>query len=107
MLVDPQWLEEHLHDPNLRVIEVDVNAKSYDAGHIDGAVLWNIYADLKDEHYQPIDASAFERLVRDSGIDADSTVVFYGYAPAMGLWLMTLFGHRDVRLLELLARRLE
>jgi len=100
MLVDPQWLEAHLHDPNVRVIELDVNAKSYDAGHIDGAVLWNIYTDLKDEQYQPIEASAFERLVRDSGIEADSTVVFYGYAPAMGLWLMTLFGHRDVRLLN-------
>ena len=100
MLVDPQWLEAHLNDPNVRVIEVDVNAKSYDAGHIDGAVLWNIYTDLKDEQYQPIDGSTFEQLMRDSGIDADSTVVFYGYAPAIGLWLMTLFGHRDVRLLN-------
>ena len=63
-------------------------------------MLWNVYSDLKDEQYQPVDTSAFERLVRDSGIAADSTVVFYGYAPAIGVWLMTLFGHRDVRLLN-------
>ena len=50
--------------------------------------------------YATVDAASSSELVRRSGISADSTVVFYGYAPAMGLWLLELFGHRDVRILN-------
>jgi thiosulfate/3-mercaptopyruvate sulfurtransferase len=63
-------------------------------------VLWNVYADLKDEAYQPVSAAAFRRLVEHSGITPQSTVIFYGYAPALALWLMKLYGHRDVRILN-------
>ena len=52
VLVDPAWLERHLHDPAVRVVEVDVSPAAYDDGHIEGAVLWNVYADLKDADYQ-------------------------------------------------------
>jgi len=100
MLVDPAWLEAHLHDPAVRVVEVDVSRRAYDEWHIDGAVLWNVYADLKDAEYRPADAAAVGRLAAGSGIRPDSTVVFYGYAPAMGLWLMKLYGHADVRILD-------
>jgi thiosulfate/3-mercaptopyruvate sulfurtransferase len=99
-LVEPQWLEEHRHDPALRLVEVDVSRSSYDAGHLEGAVLWDVYQDLKDRAYQLVDRAAFELLVRRSGIEPSSTVVFYGYAPAMGFWLMRLFGHQDVRILN-------
>ncbi|HVB43881.1 MAG TPA: sulfurtransferase [Streptosporangiaceae bacterium] len=100
VLVDPAWLEAHLGDPGMRVVEVDVSRLAYDEWHIDGAVLWNVYADLKDADYRLADAAAVERLVAGSGIQPDSTVVFYGYAPAMGLWLMKLYGHADVRILD-------
>ncbi|MDQ1661319.1 MAG: thiosulfate/3-mercaptopyruvate sulfurtransferase [Blastococcus sp.] len=100
VLVEPEWLQEHLHDPGLRLVEVDVSAATYDAGHIDGAVLWNVYVDLKDANYATVDADSFQDLVRRCGITPGSTVVFYGYAPAMGLWLLRLFGHRDVRILN-------
>jgi thiosulfate/3-mercaptopyruvate sulfurtransferase len=100
VLVDPQWLQEQLHDPTLRVIEVDVSPVAYDQGHIQGAVLWNIYKDLKDTSYQLVDKATIEALVKRSGIDAGTTVVLYGYAPAMGFWLMKLYGHRDVRILN-------
>ncbi len=100
VLVEPQWLEEHLHDPELRLVEVDVSPAAYDEGHIDGAVLWNIYRDLKDSNYQLVDKAAIESLVARSGIDRDSTVVFYGYGPAMGFWVMKLYGHADVRILD-------
>ena len=100
VLVDAGWLREHLHDPGIRLVEVDVTAAAYDTGHIDGAVLWNVYTDLKDAHYVTVDAGSFEQLVRRSGISADSIVVFYGYAAAMGLWLLELFGHRDARVLD-------
>ena len=52
VLVDPAWLRDHLSDPLVRVVEVDVTAAAYDDWHIDGAVLWNIYADLKDADYR-------------------------------------------------------
>ena len=100
VLVDPQWLEARLHDPAVRVVEVDVSRAAYDEWHIDGAVLWNVYADLKDSDYRLADAAAVERLFRRSGIRPDSTVVFYGYAPAMAFWLMKLHGHTDVRILD-------
>ena len=84
----------------MRVVEVDVSSRAYDEWHIDGAVLWNVYQDLKDADYRLVDTAAVERLLARSGISPDSTVVFYGYAPAMGFWLMKLYGHHDVRILD-------
>jgi thiosulfate/3-mercaptopyruvate sulfurtransferase len=100
VLVDAGWLAGHLGDANLRVVEVDVSPVAFDDWHIDGAVLWNIYRELKDSDYRLVDADALERLVVRSGISEDSTVVFYGYAPALGVWLMELYGHRDVHILD-------
>jgi thiosulfate/3-mercaptopyruvate sulfurtransferase len=100
VLVDPAWLQAHLYDPRVRVIEIDVSAAAYDDWHIDGALLWNIYADLKDADYRLRGTAALQQLVACSGIDPDSTVVFYGYQPAVGLWLMKLYGHHDVRILN-------
>jgi len=100
VLVDPGWLQAHLSDPRVRVVEVDVSPAAYDDWHIDGAVLWNIYADLKNADYRLVGSAALERLVARSGVGPDSTVVFYGYAPALGLWLMKLYGHPDVRILD-------
>lgn len=100
VLVTPDWLEEHIDDPALRVVEVDVSAASYDTGHIDGAVLWNIYRDLKDGSYQLAGRPDIEDLFARSGITPESIVVVYGYAPAMGLWLLKLYGQADVRILD-------
>ena len=99
-LVDPAWLEEHLGDPGLRLIEVDVSPAAYGEGHIAGAQLWNIYRDLKTSGYELVDEAAIEGLLARGGITPDSTVVFYGYAPAMGFWIMKLYGHRAVRILN-------
>jgi thiosulfate/3-mercaptopyruvate sulfurtransferase len=100
VLAGPGWLEAHLHDPAVRVVEVDVSRRAYDEWHIDGAVLWNVYADLKDADYRLADPAALQQLFARSGIRCGSTVVFYGYAPAMGFWLMKLYGHADVRILD-------
>jgi len=99
-LVDPQWLEARLQDPLVRVVEVDVSPAAYNDWHIDGAVLWNVYADLKDASYHTVDRAAVERLMARSGIGPDTTVVFYGYAPALALWLVKLYGHSDARILD-------
>jgi thiosulfate/3-mercaptopyruvate sulfurtransferase len=100
VLVDASWLNDHLHDPQVRVVEVDVSAATFDQGHIDAAVLWNIYRDLKDDQYRLVGPDRLAQLFSRSGIEPDTTVVFYGYAPALGFWLMKLFGHRDVRILD-------
>jgi thiosulfate/3-mercaptopyruvate sulfurtransferase len=100
VLAEPEWLEAHLHDPAVRVVEVDVSRAAHDAGHITGAVLWNVYADLKDADYRLADGAAVQELFARSGIRPDSTVVFYGYAPAMAFWLAKLYGHADARILN-------
>jgi thiosulfate/3-mercaptopyruvate sulfurtransferase len=100
VLVDRHWLDTHLRDRQVRVVEVDVSPAAYDDWHIDGAVLWNIYADVKDAAYQTVGTAALQRLVDRSGIGPDSTVVFYGYGPALGFWLMKLYGHADARILD-------
>jgi thiosulfate/3-mercaptopyruvate sulfurtransferase len=100
VLANPAWLAEHLADPDLCVVEVDVSPAAYDQWHIDGAVFWNIYRDLKDPDFRLRGPTEMARLFTHSGIRPGSTVVFYGYAPAMAFWLMRLYGHRDVRILD-------
>ena len=97
--VDRDWLQAHVGDPNLRVVEVDVSPAAYTTWHIEGAVFWNVYTDLKDANYRPLGSEHMKQLVARSGIRRDSTVVFYGYAPALGFWLLKLYGHPDVRIL--------
>ncbi|BEP13833.1 sulfurtransferase [Acidothermaceae bacterium B102] len=98
VLVEPQWLEDHVNDPQVTIVEVDVSAVSYDDGHLPGAALWNVYRDLKNPDYQLRPPAELRPLL--AGITPTTTVVFYGYAPAMGLWLARLLGHTDVRILN-------
>jgi thiosulfate/3-mercaptopyruvate sulfurtransferase len=100
VLVDTHWLAEHLGDPALRVVEVDVSSARFREGHIPGATLWDVYGELKDADYRLVEPGAVREVVERSGIGPDSTVVFYGYAPALGFWLMKLFGHEDARVLD-------
>lgn len=100
LLIDPGWLHEHLADGGVRIIHVDVATAGFDAAHLPGAVLWNIYTDLRRPDFRLVDTAAVERLVRGSGIDAETLVVFTGYAPALGLWLLRAHGHRRVGLLD-------
>ncbi len=100
VLVEPEWLEEHLTDPRVRLVEVDVSPAAYEEGHIEGAVLWNIYRDLKDADYHLVGRAAVEELFARSSLTPESTVVFYGYGPVMGFWLAKLHGHVDARILN-------
>ena len=100
-LVDPDWLEDHLDDPGVRIVQVDVTAARYDRAHLPGAVLWNIYTDMRDPEFRLVDAAAVNSLVQRAGIHAETLVVFTGYAPALGLWLMQAHGHRHLGLLDL------
>jgi thiosulfate/3-mercaptopyruvate sulfurtransferase len=99
-LVEPGWIANRLDDESVRVIEVDVDPTAYREGHIPGAHLWNIYADLRRPDYTPIDTPELEQLLSRSGVSPESTVVFYGYGAHLGYWLLSSHGHSNVRLLD-------
>jgi thiosulfate/3-mercaptopyruvate sulfurtransferase len=104
-LVTTAWLAEHLGDPGLVVVESDEDVLLYETGHIPGAVKIDWHTDLNDPVTRDyIDGAAFAELVGSKGIGRDSTVVIYGdknnWWAAYALWVFTLFGHEDVRLLD-------
>ena len=100
VFVEPAWLAEHLADPGIRVFEVDVSRAAYDQGHIPGAILWNAYADLRHADYSLLDHGEFEEILSRSGLVPSDTIVFYGYAPSLGFWLMNAYGHEHVLMLS-------
>jgi thiosulfate/3-mercaptopyruvate sulfurtransferase len=104
VLVDTQWLANHLNDPNIRIIEVDISPKPYENAHIPGAVFWNLFRDLLLPDFKMNwDAIAFEKLMTRSGITNDTTVIAYGSYPATGawiFWLLQVFGHTNVKVLN-------
>lgn len=104
VVVDTQWLGDHLDDPNVRIVEVEMSSAHYKGVHIPGAVFWNIMADLLlPDLRQNLDANHIERLLSRSGITNETTVVAYGSYPGTGawiFWLLKLFGHTDVRVLN-------
>jgi thiosulfate/3-mercaptopyruvate sulfurtransferase len=100
LLVDPEWIAEHLGDPDVQLVEVDVSRGAYDAGHIPGAALWNAYADLRHRDYAPITSTELAALLSRSGISPASTIVFYGYGTYLGFWLMKRYGDDRVLLMD-------
>lgn len=104
VLVDTQWLANHLYDPNLRIVEVDISTQPYQDAHIPGAVFWHIFTDLLLPDLKINFAlTAFERLMARSGITNDTTVIAYGSYPGTGawiFWLLKVFGHENVRVLN-------
>jgi thiosulfate/3-mercaptopyruvate sulfurtransferase len=100
VLAEPAWLVEHLNDADVRTIEVDVSRAAYDEGHIPGAILWNAYTNLHHADYSRLERSEFEELLSKSGIAADDTIVFYGYAAYLGFWLMKAYGHKRALVLH-------
>jgi thiosulfate/3-mercaptopyruvate sulfurtransferase len=104
-LVTGDWLYEHLGSPGLAIVESDEDVLLYDIGHIPGAVKVDWHTDLNDPHVRDyIDGAQFAELMNRKGISRDDTVVIYGdksnWWAAYALWIFTLFGHPDVRLLN-------
>ncbi|HEX5672431.1 MAG TPA: sulfurtransferase [Acidimicrobiia bacterium] len=104
-LVSTEWLAQHLDDPQVVVVESDEDVLLYDTGHIPGAVKIDWVADLNDPLVRDyLDPEAFANLLSSKGIGPDSTVVFYGdnfnWWAAYALWVFSLFGHGDTRLLD-------
>ncbi|MCX2747886.1 sulfurtransferase [Arthrobacter sp. MI7-26] len=109
-LVSTEWLAAALEggalgDDKLVVVESDEDVLLYETGHIPGAVKIDWHTDLNDEVTRDyVDGKAFAVLAAAKGISRDTTVVIYGdksnWWAAYALWVFTLFGHEDVRLLD-------
>ena len=105
VLVDADWAREHLNDRNVRFVEVDVDTSAYEQSHIPGAVGWNWTSQLSDGIRRDIASREdLSRLLSDSGIGPDTTVVLYGdnnnWFAAWAYWQLKMYGHRDVRILN-------
>ncbi|CAH0128352.1 Putative thiosulfate sulfurtransferase SseA [Arthrobacter sp. Bi83] len=109
-LVSTEWLAAAidggaLDNGKLVVVESDEDVLLYETGHIPGAVKVDWHTDLNDEVTRDyVDGQAFALLAAAKGISRDTTVVIYGdksnWWAAYALWVFTLFGHDDVRLLD-------
>lgn len=104
-LVDVSWVQAHAADPDVRLVEVDVDTTAYDSGHIPGSLGWNWQVDLQRQPVRDIpDQSEWEALLSRSGIGPDTTVVLYGdnhnWFAAFGYWLFKYYGHETVALLD-------
>ncbi len=104
-LVTTAWLSRHLDAPDLVIVESDEDVLLYDTGHIPGAVKVDWHTELNDPLTRDyVDGERFAELMSERGISRDTTVVIYGdknnWWAAYALWVFSLFGHPDVRLLD-------
>ncbi|MCF4006029.1 sulfurtransferase [Corynebacterium uropygiale] len=104
-LVSASWLSARLGTPGLKVVESDQDSLLYDIGHIPGAVRLDWRRELNNALYRDIvDPETFARIMSEKGIARDDTVVVYGdhsnWWAAFTLWILELYGHEDVRLLD-------
>ena len=104
-LVTTDWLEKNLNNPKLRLIEVSVDTGVYERGHIQGAVYFKWHTDLVDPIKRDIASKEnFEKLLRQAGVNNDSTIVIYGdsnnWFAAWGAWVFDVYGVKNVKLLD-------
>src|SRR4029450_9364599 len=104
-LVETDWLEEHLNDPAIRVIEVDEDTQAYEKGHITGSVAWNWTTDLHTKGGRDYASQAeFSELLSRVGVDKGTTAGGEGgnnnWCAAYAYWLLKLRGFDDVKLLN-------
>ncbi|HEY3686409.1 MAG TPA: sulfurtransferase [Streptosporangiaceae bacterium] len=105
VLVDADWVDAHIDDPNLVLVEVDEDTAAYDKGHIRGAVKIDWKTELQDPVRRDfVDKTGFENLLSAKGIGNDDLVVLYGgnnnWFAAYAYWYFKLYGHTNVKLLD-------
>jgi thiosulfate/3-mercaptopyruvate sulfurtransferase len=105
VLVDTQWVQDHLDDPSIRVVEVDENPALYAEAHIRGAIGFDWKTDLQDQVRRDfLDAEAFGELFGSHGVSNDHTIVLYGdrnnWFAAYTYWYLKYYGHDDVKLVN-------
>jgi len=105
VLVTTQWVEHHLNDTRVKLVEVDVDTNAYAEGHIPGATGFNWTSQLQDQTRRDILGQGdLERLLGSAGISSDDTIVLYGdnnnWFAAYAFWLLRIYGHQDLRLMD-------
>jgi thiosulfate/3-mercaptopyruvate sulfurtransferase len=105
VLVDADWVEQHIEDPKVALVEVDEDTSAYEKNHIRNAIRIDWQQDLQDPVKRDfVDKAAFERLLSTKGIANDDTVVLYGgnnnWFASYAYWYFTLYGHDNVKLLD-------
>lgn len=107
-LVDPVWLQKHVNDSTVKLIEIagmgQEEMQAYKAGHVPGAVCWKWKDMLWDEYVRDFPSpEEFAHRCGAAGIGNDTTVVFYGEGVQFGVyawWTFRYCGHRKVRVLD-------
>jgi thiosulfate/3-mercaptopyruvate sulfurtransferase len=105
VLVDTQWMADHLDDPNIRIVESNEDQLLYPSGHITGAVQVDWARDLNDQVRRDyIDRANFEALMSKIGATRETTIVFYGdrnnWWATYAFWVFQLFGHTNARVMD-------
>lgn len=105
MLVETDWVAEHLQDPHIRIVESDEDPLLYEISHIPGAVKIDWFTTLQHPvRREFIDKAAFEALCSELGISNDTTVVFYGdknnWFACYALWLFQYYGHSSLKIMN-------
>jgi thiosulfate/3-mercaptopyruvate sulfurtransferase len=104
-LVSPEWAQQHLDDPKVRFVEVDVDTAAFEQSHLPGAVGWNWTSQLSDGIRRDIASREdLQGLLRAAGIGADTHIVLYGdnnnWFAAWAYWQLKLHGWQNVSLLN-------
>src|ERR687897_997361 len=106
VLVDTQWVEDHLKDSNVRIAEVDYDPKAnYQLGHVPSSVLFDWKQDINDPISRNVlSKQACEDLLQRAGINNDTTLVLYGdfnnWFAAFAFWVFKYYGFKDVRIMN-------
>ena len=105
VLVETDWLEQNLNDPNIRVIEVDEDTAAYEKGHVPGSVGWNWTTDLHAPVGRDyVDQAGLSALLQKAGVGAGTTVILYGgnnnWFAAYAYWILRYLGFGNVKLLN-------
>jgi len=105
VLVDTQWVEDHLNDDSIRVVEVDENTALYAEAHIPGAIGFDWKNDLQDQVKRDfLGPAEFGELFGSRGISSDHTIVLYGdrnnWFAAYTYWYLKYYGHDNVKLMN-------
>ena len=105
VLVDTEWVAQHLKDPKVRIVEADEDVLLYEQGHVPGAVKLDWLVDVQNQVERDfVDKQGFEELMGRWGIANDTTVVFYGdknnWYACYSFWLFKYYGHQDARVMD-------
>jgi thiosulfate/3-mercaptopyruvate sulfurtransferase len=105
VLVDTEWVAQHLNDPTVRIVEADEDPLLYEVGHIPNAVKLDWHTDVQDPLRRDfVNREAFEALMRRYGISNDTTVVFYGdknnWYAAYSYWLFKYYSHQNAKIMN-------